>query len=149
MTRKSKLNKIWQIIIDTNVLVAALKSKRGASFRILSLLKSGKYRIHISVPIVLEYEEVLSRRELDLNLTDKELAKLLDIICLLGEKHDIWYLWRPLLSDPKDEFIAKLAINAQVDAIVTYNVKDFVGIKNFGINIITPKEFLILLGEEL
>ncbi len=117
------MNKIWQIVIDTNVLVAALKSKRGASFKILSLLKSGKFKIHLSVPMVLEYEEVLSRKELSLNLTDRELESFLDIICLLGVKHDIWYLWRPLSSDPKDEFVAELAINAQVDAIVTNNVK--------------------------
>lgn len=141
------MNKIWQIVIDTNVLVAALKSKRGASFKILSLLKSGKFKIHLSVPMVLEYEEVLRRKELNLNLTDKEIENLLDIICLLGVKHDIWYLWRPVSSDPKDEFVAELAINAQVDAVITYNVKDFIGIKKFGINIITPKEFLDLLGE--
>lgn len=141
------MNKIWQIVIDTNVLVAALKSKLGASFKILSLLKSDRYKIHLSVPMVLEYESVLSRKELNLNLTAEEIGKLLDIICLSGVKHDIWYLWRPLSSDPKDEFVAELAINAQVDAIVTYNVKDFIGIKKFGIDIITPKEFLDLLGE--
>lgn len=106
------MNKIWQIVIDTNILVAALKSKRGASFKILSLLKSGKYKIHLSVPMVLEYEAVLSRKKLNLNLTKKEIENLLDIICLSGVKHDIWYLWRPISSDPKDEFVAELAINA-------------------------------------
>ena len=138
---------IWQIVIDTNVLVAALKSKRGASFKILSLLKSGKFRIHLSVPMVLEYEEVLSRSELNLNLTEKEIERLLNIICLLGMKHEIWYLWRPLSSDAKDDFVAELAINAQVDAIVTHNVKDFVNLNKFGIKVVTPKEFLELLGE--
>lgn len=137
---------IWQIVIDTNVLVAALKSKRGASFKILSLLKRGKFRIHLSVPMVLEYEEVLSRSELNLNLTKKEIERLLNIICLLGVKHEIWYLWRPLSLDAKDEFVAELAINAQVDAIVTHNVKDFVNLNKFGIKIVTPKKFLELLG---
>jgi len=141
------MTKIWQIIIDTNVLVAALKSKRGASFKILSLLKSGRYKIHLSVPMVLEYEEVLSRSELNLNLTEKEIERLLNIICLLGMKHEIWYLWRPLSSDAKDDFVAELAINAQVDAIVTHNVKDFVNLNKFGIKVVTPKEFLELLGE--
>ena len=141
------MNKIWQIVIDTNVLVAALKSKRGASFKILSLLKSGKYKIHLSVPMVLEYEDVLSRSELNLNLTEKEIERLLDIICLLGVKHEIWYLWRPISLDAKDEFVAELAINAQVDAIVTYNIKDFVNLNKFGVKIVTPREFLEMLGE--
>jgi predicted nucleic acid-binding protein len=97
--------------------------------------------------MVLEYEEVLSRSELNLNLTEKEIERLLNIICLLGMKHEIWYLWRPLSSDAKDDFVAELAINAQVDAIVTHNVKDFVNLNKFGIKVVTPKEFLELLGE--
>lgn len=97
--------------------------------------------------MVLEYEDVLSRSELNLNLTEKEIERLLDIICLLGVKHEIWYLQRPISLDAKDEFVAELAINAQVDAIVTYNVKDFVNLDKFGVKIVTPREFLEMLGE--
>ncbi len=139
--------KIWQIVIDTNVLVAALKSRRGASFKILSLIRSGKFKFHLSVPLVYEYEEVLKRPKIALNLTEEEIDKLLDILCLLGVKHRIWYLWRPFLNDVKDEFIAELGITAQVDAIVTHNVRHFQNIRKFDIKVLTPKEFLQLIGE--
>lgn len=135
------------IVIDTSVLVAGLKSKRGASFKILSLMPSGKFEFHLSVPLVCEYESVLKRTELGIDWTSAELDELLDIICFLGVKHNIWYLWRPLLPDVEDEFIAELAIAAQADAIVIHNVRDFKGIEKFGIKVLTPKEFLQELGE--
>jgi len=141
------MSKIWKIIIDTNVLIAALKSKRGASFKILSLLRSGKFQFYLSVPLVCEYEEVLKRQEIGLNLTEKEIENLLDTICLLGVKQQIWFSWRPIASDEKDEFVAELAINARVDAIVTHNVKDFRNLKKFDVKVLTPGEFLPLIGE--
>lgn len=137
----------YHIVIDTGVLVSALKSKRGASFKILSLLPSGKFSFHLSVPLVFEYEAVLKRAELDIKWTPDEIEELLDIVCLLGVRHDIWYLWRPLLQDEGDEFIAELAVTAQVDATVTHNVRDFKGIEKFGIEVITPKELLQEIGE--
>ncbi len=139
--------KIWQIIVDTNVLVSALRSNQGASFKLLSLLKSGKFNFHLSVALVCEYEDVLKREGIGINLSREEVDRLLDILCLLGEKHKIWYLWRPLLNDVKDEFVAELAVNAQVDAIVTHNVRDFQNVRRFGVEVLTPAEFLRLIGE--
>ena len=134
-------------VIDTNVLVSALMSKRGASYKILSLLPSGKFDFHLSVPLVCEYESVLKRSELKLTWTKSEIDELLDIICLLGVKHEIWYLWRPLLQDAGDEFVAELAVTAQAEAIVTLNTRDFKGMDKFGIKLLTPKEFLQRIGE--
>ncbi len=134
-------------VIDTNVLVSALMSKRGASYKILSLIPTGKFDFHLSVPLVCEYESVLKRSELNLTWTMDEIDELLDIICLLGVKHEIWYLWRPLLQDPKDEFVAEIAVTAQAEAIVTLNKRDFRGIEKFGIELLTPKEFLQRIGE--
>ncbi|HMS42784.1 MAG TPA: PIN domain-containing protein [Pyrinomonadaceae bacterium] len=74
---------MFEIIIDTCVLVFALKSQLGASFKILSLLISNLFRIHLSTALVLEYEDVLIRQELNLNLTIDDIDKLLDILCLL------------------------------------------------------------------
>jgi putative PIN family toxin of toxin-antitoxin system len=134
-------------VIDTNVLVSALRSNRGASYKILSLLSTGKFEFHLSVPLVCEYEAVLKRRDLNLGWTEDEIDELLDIFCLLGAKHEIWYVWRPLLRDAGDEFIAELAVTAQAEAIVTQNVRDFRGIEKFGIEVLTPKEFLQRIGE--
>jgi putative PIN family toxin of toxin-antitoxin system len=134
-------------VIDTNILVSALMSKRGASYKILTLLLAGKFVFHLSVPLVCEYESVLKRSELKLTWTNDEIDELLDIICLLGVKHEIWYLWRPMLQDPKDEFVAEVAVTAQAEAIVTLNKRDFKGMEKFGIELLNPKEFLQRMGE--
>jgi putative PIN family toxin of toxin-antitoxin system len=139
--------KEWSIVIDTSVMVSALKSSRGASFRILSLITSGKFAFHLSVPLIFEYEATLKRTDLNPTWTAEEIDELLDIICLFGIKHDIWYLWRPLSKDAGDDFVAELAVTAGVDAIVTHNVKDFLGMKTFGIRVLRPKEFLVEIGE--
>ena len=65
--------KTLKVVIDTNVLVAALKSKRGASFKILSMTRSGKFEFYLSVPLVCEYEEVLKRQKLELNFSEEEI----------------------------------------------------------------------------
>lgn len=137
----------YQIVIDTSVLVSALRSNQGASFKVLSLLPSGRFTFHLSVPLVCEYEAVLKRTTLGINWSHDEIDELLDIICSLGVKHDIWYLWRPLLQDVGDEFVAELAVTAQVDAIITHNVRDFKEMNSFGIKVITPKELLREIGE--
>jgi predicted nucleic acid-binding protein len=89
----------------------------------------------------------LKRPELKLNLRLQNIDKLLDILCLLGEKHQIFYQWRPLFNDEKDNFVGELALNSQAHAIVTHNVKDFQNITKFGIKVLTPQEFLRLIGE--
>lgn len=113
----------------------------------LSLLSSERFTFHLSGPLVCEYEAILKRPTLEINWSNDEINELLDIICFLGVKHDIWYLWRPLLQDAGDEFVAELAVTAQVDAIITHNVKDFIGMDRFGIKVITPKELLLEIGE--
>lgn len=134
-------------VIDTSVLVSALMSKRGASYKILSLIPSGKFEFHLSVPLVCEYESVLKRSDLRLTWTVDEIDELLDIICMFGIKHEIWYLWRPFLQDAGDEFVAELAVTAQAEAIVTQNVRDFKGMEKFGVKLLKPKEFLQYIGE--
>ena len=138
---------MFEIVIDTCVLVSALKSQLGASFKILALLRSGKFKIHLSTALVLEYEDVLKRPELNLTLSVQDIEKLLDILCLVGEKHRIFFKWRPLLSDEKDDFVAELAINSRADMLITHNVRDFQRIAGFGIKVLTLKEFLRLIGE--
>jgi predicted nucleic acid-binding protein len=115
-------------VIDTNVLVSALMSKRGASHRILSLMPTGKLEFHLSVPLVCEYESVLKRSELKLTWTTDEIDEL-------------------LLQDAKDEFVAELAVTAQAEAIVTLNTRDFRGMEKFDVTLLTPIEFLRRIGE--
>ena len=135
-----------EIVIDTNVLVSALKSKRGASFKLLQLLGSGLFEIDISVPLVLEYETVSRRLVRSGGRSEKDIDAILDYICAVGRHRNIHYLWRPFLRHPKDEMILELGVAASCDFVVTYNKRDFAGIGQFGIEALTPREFLERIG---
>jgi len=137
----------YQIVIDTNVLVAALQSKRGASYKLLMLIDSGKFSTHISVPLVLEYEDAAKRLLEDIPLTEQDIDDILDYLCAVAQHQQIFYLWRPFLKDPKDDMVLELAVTANCDFIVTYNEKDFRGAERFGLRVVTPKEFLEEIGE--
>lgn len=139
----------YQIIIDTNVLVAALRSKQGASFKLLQLLmeRDERWQIHISTTLILEYEAVLKR---EIHRQGKDLSiidKFIDDIVSVANRHSIFYLLRPHLKDADDDFILELAFSSSVDFIVTYNINNFVRAKLFGIDVITPKTFLQKIGE--
>jgi putative PIN family toxin of toxin-antitoxin system len=136
-----------QIVIDTSVLVAALRSRRGASYKLLGLIDSGKFVANVSVPLVIEYEEAAKRLVGQIALTARDIDHILDYICAVASHHAVFYLWRPLLKDPKDDMVLELAVSAGCDFIVTYNQRDFEGAEQFGIGIITPKEFLQEIGE--
>lgn len=137
-----------QIVIDTNVILAAQLSGRGASAKLMSLIGTGRFEIHVSIPLVLEYEEVLLRQKSVLNLTHDDVMDLVDAVCALAHRHEkIHFLWRPQLPDADDEFILELAVAAKCNCIVTYNKKDFSGVSQFGIKILDPKEFLKEIGE--
>ena len=136
-----------QIIIDTNVLYSALRSRKGASFRLFSLLHSGKFEINLSVPLVLEYEDVLKRKQPTLSISNEQIDKFLDYLCKVGNCHDVYYLWRPILRDPGDDLILELAVRAGCKYIVTYNKADFAGVNEFGIQPVTVREYLKIIEE--
>jgi predicted nucleic acid-binding protein len=69
------------------------------------------------------------------------------MICKRAEHWEIFYLWRPLLKDPKDDFILELAMESSSDYIISYNKIDFEGVEKSGIQVVTPKELLKILGE--
>lgn len=139
--------KLPQLVLDTNVIIAAQRSQRGASAKLLSLIGTDRFEIHLSVPLVLEYEEVLLRQRVALGLTPEDVTDLVDALCALGHAHNIYFLWRPYLRDAKDELVLDLAVAAQCDCIITYNQKDFVGTEKFGIRVLDPKTFLAEIGE--
>lgn len=137
----------YQIVLDTNVLLSALRSQFGASFRLLSLIGDSRFQTNLSVALVLEYEDVCKRPEMNLRLTPGEIDDVLDFLCRTANLREIFYLWRPTLPDPKDDFVLELAVESDCDYIVTFNTKDFAGAENFGIKAVTPKEFLRIIGE--
>ena len=139
--------KIYKIVIDTNVFITSLKSNMGASYKLLFEVSKKKYEQNISPALLFEYESVAKRGSLNLVLTDLQIDSILDMICNWSTKCQIFFLWRPFLKDPKDDFVLELAIESASEFIITYNIKDFKGIEKFGIKAITPKDFLKLIGE--
>lgn len=136
-----------QVVIDTNVLISAQRSKRGASSKLMSLVGTNRFDIHISVPLVLEYEAVLLQQSAQLGLTHADVADIVDALCAQATPHNIYFLWRPSLRDRKDELILELAVAARCDAIITFNRRDFDGAETFGLRVIEPRTFLQEIGE--
>ena len=134
------------IVIDTNVMVAGLRSRRGSAFRLLTLVGTGQFDIHLSVPLVLEYEEVLLRELPHLQVSRTVVEDVLDFHCTVATRHRIFFLWRPYLPDPSDDMLLELAVTARCDFIVTYNTRDFISIERFAIRAIEPGEFLRHIG---
>ena len=136
-----------QIVIDTNVIVAGLRSRRGSAFQLITLIDTGQFDIHLSVPLVLEYTEVLLRELSNLYLSREEVDNLINFYCAVGVQHEIFFLWRPFLRDPKDDMVLELAVKAGCQSIITYNTRDFAGVQQFGLNLLEPSEFLRLIGK--
>ena len=130
------------VVLDTNVLLTALKSSRGTSFRLLAKLADQQYQLHVSTPLITEYEEVLKRGSL--MLSDSQIDDIIDFLCAQAVHHQIFYLWRPALKDPDDDFILELAVKASA-SIVTWNIADFKRAREFAVNVFTPREFLAQL----
>jgi len=139
--------KMYKIVIDTNIIVSALKSRNGFSFDLLSLIDDERFKVFISVPLILEYEDAVKRNKSKIKLTRSDIDAILDYICLVGEKRKIFYLWRPYLKDPKDDMVLELAVESECDYIISFNKKDFLGIDKFNLQVLTPKEFLTVIGE--
>jgi len=130
------------IVLDTNVLVSALLSKKGASYKLLTLIDNGNFQLNISVPLFLEYESVTFRDCLKLSLKKADILDILNYLVKVSNKREIFFLWRPYLKDPKDDLVLEVAVESESKVIVTFNKKDFIGVNKFGIKVFTPKEFL-------
>jgi predicted nucleic acid-binding protein len=111
------------------------------------VLNDPRWQINLSTPLVLEYEEILKRPGMIEGFSDAAIDTYLDGLCAIASHHDIFYLWRPLARDPDDDFLLELAIRAQADFIVTYNASDLLPAAQFGIALVTAKEFLQRMGE--
>ena len=139
---------MYKIVIDTNVLLSALFSNKGKSYRLIELLSKRaedgiKFNV-VSVPLVLEFEEVLLRpknREKNDYFSSEEVRLIVSDIVAVSHRTKLHFLWRPFLKDSFDDKVLETAVNGQARAIITFNTKDFVGVKQyFDIEILTPSE---------
>ena len=138
---------MYSVVLDTNVIIAALRSRRGASNRLLRLVGEGAFRITISVALALEYEDVLKRPSLT-SYSQSDIDSFLAFLFGYADLVPVVTRRRPILPDPGDEHILELAIESKA-FIVTHNARHFLPASQFGINIKTPGEFLEILGAVL
>jgi putative PIN family toxin of toxin-antitoxin system len=132
-------------ILDTDVMVASLRSAQGASREIMRMIGRKEIVAVASVATMFEYEAVLKRPEhlQAANLAAVQVDQLLDALASLFEPVEPHFLWRPMLQDPNDEMILEAAVNGGVEVIVTFNTRHLRrAAQRFGIYVLTPAEFL-------
>lgn len=138
----------WEVVLDTSVLVAGLRSRRGASCELLTQLgRNRAIQIGVSVPLVLEYEDVLKRKS-KVPLSEQEIDDVLDYLCRVANHREIFLLWRPFLRDSGDDMVLEVAAHCGADAILTHERPGFERVEStFGIRIVAPGAFLRALEE--
>jgi putative PIN family toxin of toxin-antitoxin system len=118
---------IERVVLDTSVVVAALRTRSGAGNAVLRLVATQRLIPLATPPLFLEYEDVLKRPEQRLvhSLATDAIDEFLAELAALIEPVEVHFHWRPLLRDPNDEMVMEAAINGRADALVTYNIADF------------------------
>ena len=133
-----------RVVIDTNVLVAGLRSRQGASHALLRLAGTGAFEHAVTVPLVMEYEDVLLRQGM-VPVSTPAAQAVIDYLCATGVEQAVHFLWRPLLPDPKDDMVLEAAVSAGCSWIVAFNTRDFAAAASLGISTGRPADFLEFL----
>lgn len=137
------------VVIDTCVLVAAARSRNGASFKLLTMLPSRDFEIALTVPLYTEYQAVLTRPEhLPPGLTADAALGFVRYLASIAQLHDVYFLWRPLLRDPDDDMVLECAVACGSKLILTHNTKDFRRAESLGVSAVTPADFLALIRSQ-
>jgi putative PIN family toxin of toxin-antitoxin system len=132
-----------RLVLDTAVMVAALRSGQGSSRRLLVAGLRRQVLLLVSVPLLLEYESVMLRLEhLEASgASAADVSALLDAVAAMAEVVLLDFLWRPALRDPDDDMVLETAVNGRADALVTFNRKDFMQpAARLGVPILLPGE---------
>jgi putative PIN family toxin of toxin-antitoxin system len=134
-----------KVVLDTDVVVAAMRSPRGASAALLLEALAGRLTPLLGVALAVEYEGTCMRAEhrLAAGLSERDVGVFLDAVVTLAEPVESHFLWRPSLRDPADEMVLEAAVGGHAEAIVTFNVRDFaIAPRRFGIEVLRPAEAL-------
>ncbi len=136
-------------VFDTCVLVAAARSRQGASFALVGSIPTPEFQLCLSVGLYMEWQEVLTRAEnLPPGRTQEDALRFLRYLASQAHLQEIHFLWRPFLRDADDDMVLELAVAAGSRYIVTHNVRDFRGSERFGITALPPRDFLGLMRAE-
>jgi len=134
-----------KLIVDTDVVVAGMRSPTGASAALLVLLLQKQATLLLSVAVALEYEAIcqMAEHRLAAGASERDVQNLVDALISISEPVEVHYQWRPQLTDAGDEMVLEAAVNGRADAIVTFNRKDYGdGPARFGIELLSPAETL-------
>jgi putative PIN family toxin of toxin-antitoxin system len=139
-----------RLVLDTAVMVAALRSDKGASRRLLVSSLERRITLLVSVPLMIEYEAVMSRTEhlTASGLSRAEVGAVLDAVSAVATPVAMKFLWRPTLPDADDDMVLETAVNGRAEAIVTFNRRDFLpAVRGFGVEILSPAGAVIRMEE--
>jgi putative PIN family toxin of toxin-antitoxin system len=138
-----------RITLDTSVLVAAARSRQGASYQMLSMMPSREFEIALTVALYTEWQAVLTRVEhMPPGVTVEATLGFLRYLASLAHLQDVHFLWRPFLRDPDDDMVLECAVASGSRFIVTHNTKDFKRAPELKVQAITPGDFLKLLRSQ-
>ena len=129
--------------MDTDVVVAAMRSPAGASAAILRSLRQGQATLLLSVPLALEYESVCQKagHRLAAGLSERQVDTFVNAVIAMAEPVETHFLWRPQLRDANDEMVLEAAVNGRADALITFNVRDYGSVPSrFGVDLLLPRE---------
>ena len=137
-----------RVVVDTNVLVAAARSSRGASYRLIQLIPDERFRICLSISLYLEYLDLLTRPEHQLaELSEQQTVDAVRYLASQAHLQEVYFHWRPFLRDKKDDMVLELAVAAGATRIITFNLRDFQRVEQFSIVPLRPASFLVEIGE--
>ena len=134
-------------VLDTNVLLSALRSRDGASFQILDRLERGEFTLILSQTVLAEYEEVLKRELMPLGYPVSAIELFLDDLCRCVEIFRPSGFWKIALPDADDEALAQLAMESKIDYLVTYNSRHFPADRLTAVQVVDPRTFLDILRQ--
>jgi predicted nucleic acid-binding protein len=135
-------------VLDTNVLIAAFRSRHGASFEVFRRLRRGEWTAVVSNHLLFEYEEVMKRGAAALGLGSHDIDELLNALCARAEEWPLKHGWEPILPDPDDEPLVQLAHESGALRLISHNIRHLRPAAEMGIQILKPGEFLRILAAQ-
>ncbi|MES1200657.1 MAG: putative toxin-antitoxin system toxin component, PIN family [Pseudomonadota bacterium] len=137
-----------RLVLDTNVVVAAMLSPRGASAELLRLAVRKRLTALGTLAVALEYQEVCVKIAAQATISEADASRFANQVIALLEPVNRRFAWRPMSADPNDDMILEAALNGRADALVTFNVRDFATpARAFGLPVAVPSAILLALEQ--